>query len=108
MVVVSNVVGYFSACHTPKLIKKIHFIQHPCYLVDRPTGFFDGMAQEGLCGASFVLKLNAQVVIKGCMKAGRGTNSKVEILALLGILYLLKAYRVGNIFITGDSQVIIG
>ena len=53
--------------------------------------------------AGFVLKLNAQVVIKGWMKAGRGTNSKAELLSLWGILYLAKTFRVDNIFIVGDS-----
>ena len=42
------------------------------------------------------------------MKAGRGTNSITQLLALWGFLYLSKACRFEKFLIVGDSQVIIG
>ena len=41
------------------------------------------------------------------MKAGNGTNTRVELLAMWAILFVAKEYKVENIYIVGDSQVII-
>ena len=48
------------------------------------------------------------MAIKGWMKAGSGTNSRVELLALWALLFVSKTFKVDNIFIIGDSQIIIG
>ena len=62
-------------------------IQQPSFTLGWPIRYFDGAAQEGYCDAGFVLKMNSQEIIKGWMKVGCGTNSRVELMALWALLY---------------------
>ena len=54
----------------------------PSFVQDHPLVYFDGAPTNGVCGAGFIIKLDNVKVIKGWLKAGRGTNTLVEILGL--------------------------
>ena len=68
---------------------------------------FDGASALGLCAAGFVLKLAKGEEIKGWINAGRGTNTRAEIIGLWSGLYVARWWGLRDLFVAGDSQVII-
>ena len=64
--------------------KEISVRGHRCYscpffVQDHPVDFFDGATSNGDCGVGFVIKLDKEMVIKGWLKVGRGTNTRAEV-----------------------------
>ena len=70
-------------------------------------GFVYGVKQEGVCGVGMLLKINSKFEFKCYMRAGRGTNSRAELLALWGILFIAKKWMIKDNLIVADSQVMI-
>ena len=72
-----------------------------------PLFLFDGASTNGFCGAGFVLNLDAGKVIKGWLNAGRGSNTRAEVMGLWSGLYVARLWGVKDLHVDGDSQVII-
>lgn len=70
-------------------------------------GFFDGAALEGRCGVGLFIKLGRNTVLKGWLKAGVGSNTRAELVALWGLLYLAKRWGLTALQVLGDSQVVV-
>lgn len=68
---------------------------------------FDGASTKGICGSGFVLKLAEGEEIKGWINTSRGTNTRAEIIGLWSGLYVARWRGLREIFVAGDSQVII-
>ena len=74
---------------------------------DHPFVFFNGAVANGVCGASFVIKLKNDKVIKGWLKAGRHTNTRAEVIGLWSVLFVAKSWGLKDLHVLGDSQAII-
>ena len=82
-------------------------IVRPILDEDLSIGYFDGVEREGSCRASFILRVSGQEVIKGSMKAGYGSNTRVELVALWDLLLVAVKIGVMQIVIAGNSKIII-
>ena len=102
------IISLFNDLYKPQKLKKCKVIQQPSFTLGWPIGYFEGAAQEGYCGAGFVIKMISHEIIKGWMKAGCGTNSRAELMALWDLLYVAKKFGLKQSSIAGDSQMIIG
>ena len=72
-----------------------------------PLILFDGASANGLCGAGFILILEAGKVIKGWLNAGRGSNTRAKVIRLWSGLYVARLWGVKDLHVAGDSQAII-
>ena len=80
----------------------------PCPIIQAGNmGYFDEAAKDGMCGAGMLLCLENSSTFKLRMDAGRGCNTKAELLALWGLLYFASLRMVPNLKILGDSKFII-
>ena len=61
------------------------------------VGYFDGPALRGLCGGGMVLKFFESHIFQHLMGCGVGTNTRVELLALWGLLKFV--YDIGLVSI---------
>ena len=59
-----------------RIIKDLIIEQHQF------LGFFDGAEQDGHCGAGMVIKFQLDLGFRLGMEVGKGTNTKVELLAI--------------------------
>ena len=87
--------------------KTFRDLSPPILLSKRPLILFDGASANGICGVGFVLKLVESKEIKGWLNAGRDSNTRVEIIGLWSGLYVARWRGVRELFVAGDSQVII-
>lgn len=71
------------------------------------VGYFDGAANAGACGASFVIYVDRLISFRILMDTGYGTNTKSELLALWRLLFFAKHNFFLSLQIRGDSKVII-
>lgn len=68
---------------------------------------FDGAAQSNLCGVGCFLILDQDNFVEMSFGCRGGSNSRVELLALWGLLVLEKSYGIQKMDIIGDSIAII-
>ena len=59
----------------------------PLLQQEKPVDFLNGASKEGVCGASFVIKLNNSRTFRGWLKAGLGSNTQVEVIGLWSLLH---------------------
>ena len=71
------------------------------------VAFFYGVEQRGICGASMMIKINKSLNYRLKMSIGPGSNTKVELLVLWGLLYFAKTKNILPVKIFGDSKVIV-
>lgn len=55
--------------------------------LDGVIGFFDGAQQNGICGAGMVIRIRNSSSYRLKLGVGCGSNTKVELVALWGLLY---------------------
>lgn len=72
-----------------------------------PRAYFDGAAQNGLCGCGVqnIVDDNNQYLIHWC--GGMGTNSKAEASTLAGLLNFCFFLNIQAVSIFGDSKVMV-
>lgn len=84
------------------------FIYHDPPLLPRGiVDFFDGAAQNCLCGGGGTLRLDDHSHFQFWIGFGEGTNTRGELLALWALFRLALLKQVVDILIIGDSKVII-
>jgi ribonuclease HI len=71
------------------------------------VGFFDGVANEENSGIGLVVKVSPSHYFKAYMAVGIGTNIRVKLLALWGLLLLSQLIGMHSLFIFGDSKVVV-
>ena len=59
------------------LISRRRCYSFPSLLQEYLVGFFDGVTMNGACGVGLVIKIDKDRIIKGWLKAGMGTNTRV-------------------------------
>ena len=69
--------------------------------------FFDGATKDGFCGVGMVIRMENSLSYKLRMDAGRGTNTKSELLVLWGLLYFSFQKKILDLYVLVDSKVII-
>lgn len=69
--------------------------------------FFDGAAQQHICGCGFWLAISKELIFRAFYQGGRSTNIKAEVMALWGLLWFTTFLDVPLIHINGDLKVII-
>lgn len=79
----------------------------PVFDPDFSIGYFDGAQSNGWCGAGMVLRIRVGHYIFLRMKAGGGTNTQVELLALWGLLWFARLTGIPSLRVAGDSLCII-
>lgn len=74
-----------------------------------PTGYFDGASEEGglKCGVGAILGIDEFMQIKMKMNCGRSTNTHGGLLALSVLLWVAHINQISNMYVLGDSKVII-
>ena len=94
-----------------------YLVLHSCILKVRnigsalvliyPTGFFDGVAANYIGGVGISLLINQSHRFDIKMGCGKSTNTRVELMALLALMYFSKEIGIPMMHIFGDSYVII-
>ena len=72
-----------------------------------PVGYFDGAAQETICGCGVWLRISPECNYKLHWNGGVETNMKSEIMALWGLMWWASLLDADYIWIMGDSKVLI-
>ena len=70
-------------------------------------GFFNGAAKDGICRDGMIIQMENSFSYKLCMDAGRGTNTKSELLPLWELLFFVSQRKIIDLKVLGDSKVII-
>ena len=55
-------------------------------------GFFDGAALNGACGACIVIMIDKDIIFKGWLKVGMGTNTRAEVIGIWSLLFCVKYF----------------
>ena len=79
----------------------------PADVTNGVVGYFDGASKLDNCGCGFVLNLSKEHSLHIRFGGGLGTNTKVELLSLYGLLLIASLLGVLDIGIYGDSKIII-
>ena len=79
----------------------------PTEVSNGAIGFFDGASKLYNYGCGFVLNLSKDHFLYFSFGGGLGTNTKVELLSLYGLLLIASLLGVLDIGIYGDSKIII-
>ena len=75
---------------TLQLSDKVRFISPPALTKDIPTGFFNGVTKERLCGVGIVLNIKNDNHIRLKMEVGRVINNREYLLACWGLMWFSK------------------
>ena len=70
-----------------------------------PRAFFDGAEQGGQCGCGVSISVNENCLIY--WNGGRGSNSKAEAMALVGLIHFCLFINLQDVSIFGDSKVMV-
>jgi len=89
------------------MIKKEASIASPQALTSFPRVFFDGVEQLGLCGCGVYIIVNESSQFFIHWNGERGSNNKVEAMALAGLLFFCSFLNILSVSIFGDSKVIV-
>ena len=73
----------------------------------KATCFFDAEVQSGFCGASIFLNANDEHLFASKINSGKGTNTKVELLALGCLTKFDFILGIDTLKVSGDSLVIV-
>ena len=69
--------------------KAIKVLINPVFFGNSPIGFFDGAANENHSGVGVMIKVTSNHHYKAFMAGRRGSNNRVELIALWSLLFLL-------------------
>ena len=72
------------------------------------VGYFDGAKHGGYRGAGMIIKINQTSYYSLKLSIGLGSNTKVELLALWGLLYFAKEKDIWLDMVLGDSKIDCG
>jgi hypothetical protein len=86
---------------------RMEYILNPIFFYDTPIGFFDGAADDSVCGIGIYLKITSDHIVKAYFAGGNGNNMKVELLGLWGLLLLSSSFSIKKMMVVGDSKVTI-
>lgn len=107
-VVYDNIVSFFDSIPAKyaQSIKENQTDQPPEHMV-YPRAFLDEAAQNNICGhvVHIIMEDNLQYQI--FWNGGKGSNIKVEAMALAGLLFICHFLNIQTLHIWGDSKVII-
>lgn len=106
-ILATRIAGYFNTNCIASIPPRRRIVPHVEFDYCLPIGYFDGAAQNGICGAVGVLKVDLHVYYYFQFGAGRSSNMRSELLALWGLLFLATSLDLHRLCIFGDSQVII-
>jgi len=87
--------------------EKFDYIMNPVYFGHKPISFIDRVAASGSCGVCIVLKLKSSHFFKIHLVIGIGTNIKVEMIGLWGLLHFTLRPHIYDLMVVGDSKVIL-
>ena len=85
----------------------LDFIMNLVYFDNSPIGFFGGPVVGGVCGVGIVLKLSSHHFFRAQLATGVGSNIKVELLSLWGLLSFAKRCHIVDLMVAGDSKVVL-
>ena len=71
------------------------------------TRFSDHAAQDGICCASILLRINEEHLLRIKLNCGKGNNTKDELLALWFLVIFYSILGIDTLNIYGDFLVII-
>ena len=71
------------------------------------VGYFDGAAQNNVCGCGMVIWISKDHFFSLCMGGGSGSNTRAELLSLWGLLYVVSLIGISDIVVYEDSKIII-
>lgn len=80
---------------------------NPMYFGNSPIGFFDEASNRENSGIGVMIKLASTHCFKAHMSIGVETNIRAELLALWTMLFLSKRLDLKDVYIVGDSKVVI-
>jgi len=84
------------------------FLMKLVYFGERPLGLFDGAGGGGgECGVGIVLKLSGIHFYRVQLAIGLGSNIKVELLGLWGLLKFALRCHIAELMAVGDSKVLL-
>jgi len=80
---------------------------NPLFFGNSPIGFFDGAETNEKGGIGVEIKMSSGHNFKAHLSTGPGTNIRVELIVLWGVLFLSKSLGLQSLFIAEDSKVVI-
>jgi len=104
---VNNIVNNFKEYHKQPHVKVARILNPLPVTEILVKRCFDGVAQGGICGAGFLIKLNSSRFYRGWMGGGYSINTKVELMGLWILLSMVSMLDLDSLQVFGDSQVII-
>lgn len=102
-----KIVGFYLEFAYYKVRKGIRVPSFPIIDGNSVVGFFDGASQMGSCGCGLYIKLSSSHVIYGWFGGGEGTNTRVELLAYWGLLFMASLRKVYSLHVCGDSKAVV-
>lgn len=88
--------------------EQFRVMENPMYFGNSPSlVFFDGASNRERSGIGLMIKLTASHCFKAYMSIGVGTNIRADLLAFWVVLFLSKRLDLHDVYIAGDSKVVI-
>jgi len=88
-------------------VQKVKILIGPYFFGKSPIGFFDGVATYVNSGIGIVIKHSTSHCHRGDMAIGTGSNTRAELLALWGLMFLSHYLNLQDVIIAGDSKVVV-
>lgn len=82
-------------------------LKYPVFDPCCSVGYFDGAQKDLMCGAGMVIHIKRGHSLRLWIRAGHGTNTQAELLALWDLLWCANPRGIQFLQVVGDSSVII-
>lgn len=103
-----NIVSSFQGLpQKPLKLKKDVYLDLSMELSAFPRAFFDGAEQNGSCGCGFLIMVNENFHFSIHWNGGKGSNSKAEVMAVVGLLKFCLFLDIQDVTVFGDSKVMV-
>ena len=86
----------------PKIQSQIRLPLNLLFLVFSAIALFDGSFVDGKCGSGKVIKINDDHFFHIGMWSGIGSNTRVELSGIWGVLFFVEKLGIDSINIFGD------
>lgn len=96
---------FFSDYFKPEKPSRTRSFRFPPSSLSANAGFFDGASQDGVCGGGAIIFLQDNVSYYIWLNAGKGTNTKAEIVVAWALLFFAASLKIPPCKCSGTQNV---